>query len=219
MTATGNTVVPLLESQVDAAAELGVRAFRNDPMMQYVFPDEDRRQRHGKWFLERCIRYGLRCGTVHTTEDFAGVVAWIRPEHTPMRLIQVLRSGMLAAPCKLGWPTFRRFLRLTKAMEAAHQQATPGRHWYLLLLVVDPPHQRRGVGSALLAPGLAQVDNDGLPSYLETTTEQNTTYYRKHGFEAWGPQTVAAGVPSFWPMLREPRKPASQPADDARGSP
>ncbi len=219
MAVADDTVVPLLESQVDEAAELAVRAFRSDPMMRYVFPDEDSRRRHGKWFLQRCIRYGLRCGLVHTTQDLAGVAAWIRPEHTPMRLVQVLRSGMLAAPCKLGWSAFRRFLTLTKAMENAHQQAASGRHWYLLLLVVDPSHQRRGVGTALLAPGLAQVDNDALPCYLETTTEGNTTYYRRHGFEVWAQQTVSPGVPSFWPMVREPRQPAFASGDGPEDNP
>jgi len=41
-------------------------------------------------------------------------------------------------------------------------------HYYLSVLGVDPGSQGRGVGSALLAPGLGLCDREGVPAYLET---------------------------------------------------
>ena len=56
-------------------------------------------------------------------------------------------------------------------------------HWYLILLAVDPPWQRRGAGSMLVEHGLAFADAAGVGAYLETQKEENLAYYRRFGFE------------------------------------
>jgi ribosomal protein S18 acetylase RimI-like enzyme len=57
------------------------------------------------------------------------------------------------------------------------------RHWYLWVLGVQPDRQGQGFGGQLMAPILSQADRDGLPCYLETESERNVAFYRKHGFE------------------------------------
>ncbi|HEV2363456.1 MAG TPA: N-acetyltransferase [Caulobacteraceae bacterium] len=75
-------------------------------------------------------------------------------------------------------------------------------HWYLPLIGVDPAHQGRGLGSALLASGLARVDAEGAIAYLESSNEKNIPLYERFGFEVVG--FVQAGdFPGLWPMLRK----------------
>jgi ribosomal protein S18 acetylase RimI-like enzyme len=89
-------------------------------------------------------------------------------------------------------------------MNVLHRSAVPPRHLYLATLGVDPPHQGRGVGAALLRSGLARADVQGLPCYLETMLERNLDFYRRFGFEVAGEAVVPAGGPRFWGMARSP---------------
>lgn len=77
-------------------------------------------------------------------------------------------------------------------------------HWYLPLIGVDPDHQRRGYGAALMAPALAACDRDGLPAYLESSNPANVPFYDRLGFRALATIRVGASPPIL-PMRREPR--------------
>ena len=66
-------------------------------------------------------------------------------------------------------------------------------------------NQGKGIGSALLVPGLAQCDETGLPAYLESSKHSNIAFYRRHGFEVTGEIQLPLGGPPIWPMWRNPR--------------
>jgi ribosomal protein S18 acetylase RimI-like enzyme len=77
-------------------------------------------------------------------------------------------------------------------------------HWYLFILGTEPAAQGQGLGSALLAQALARVDADGMPAYLESSSERNLVLYGRHGFEITSEVAIPGG-PRIWPMWREPR--------------
>jgi ribosomal protein S18 acetylase RimI-like enzyme len=76
-------------------------------------------------------------------------------------------------------------------------------HWYLPMIGVDPPHQGRGYGSALLSYALERCDREQCLAYLESTNPRNIPLYQRHGFKVLG--TIQAGSsPPMVPMLRTP---------------
>jgi ribosomal protein S18 acetylase RimI-like enzyme len=77
-------------------------------------------------------------------------------------------------------------------------------YWYLPLIGVDPVHQRKGYGSALLRHALLQCDRDHAPAYLESTNPANIRLYERHGFEVLDTIQVRSSPPIF-PMLRAAR--------------
>ena len=68
----------------------------------------------------------------------------------------------------------------------------------------DPPAQGRGIGSALLAPGLELCDRDGLPAYLESSKERNVAFYSRFGFRVTDEVQMPGGGPKVWLMWRDP---------------
>ena len=86
-------------------------------------------------------------------------------------------------------------------MDAYHPREA---HWHLPLIGVDPAHQGKGVGSALLRHVLNACDGQKLPAYLEATSARNVALYERHGFDALGRIQVADSPPVV-PMLRKPR--------------
>jgi ribosomal protein S18 acetylase RimI-like enzyme len=77
-------------------------------------------------------------------------------------------------------------------------------HWQLAFIGVDPTHQGQGIGAALLRHTLAQIDAQGLHSYLESSNPANIPLYQRHGFEVIREIRVG-GSPVVTPMLRRPR--------------
>jgi ribosomal protein S18 acetylase RimI-like enzyme len=86
-------------------------------------------------------------------------------------------------------------------MDAFHP---PEAHWHLPLIGVDPAHQEKGIGSALLSHILNVSDGQNVAAYLEATSPRNVPLYERHGFEAVGSIQVADS-PQIIPMLRKPR--------------
>ena len=203
--ATETKVVQLSASQIREAGEVLARAFYDDPVMMYVIPDNAKRERVLPWFMGTGARYGHMYGEVYTTgHNVEGGAVWLPPENFVMTPIRMLRAGMIFAPLKFGLAAFGRFMSAMNYLEELHKRDVPPRHWYLMILGVDPPRQGHGVGSTLIQPVLAHADAERLPCYLETAKESNVPFYQKHGFGVVVEGDLPKGGPHFWTMKREP---------------
>lgn len=69
---------------------------------------------------------------------------------------------------------------------------------------VDPPHQGKGHGDALMLYALERCDLDHVPAYLESTRPRSISLNRRHGFEPLGTIQVGSS-PTLVPMLRRSR--------------
>lgn len=204
--------MPTLPDPVRAAAaqlaETGAalgRAFLDDPAFVYVFPDREERERHLGWLLGLGARYGHLFGETYTAgSPTVGGAVWLPPGQTQSSPDRLVQAGFAEAPERLGAAAFGRFEGVIACIERLHAQAMPAPHWYLMVLGVDPPRQRRGLGGALMGPVLRRADRDGQTCYLETANERNLAFYRKHGFDEVAEADVPGG-PHFWAMSRPPR--------------
>jgi GNAT superfamily N-acetyltransferase len=137
-----------------------------------------------------------------TVGSVRGAARWLPPGRPPLRLAAAL-FAFVSTPVRLREATAR-FLAYGRAVEAIRVRAAPGPHWYLAGIGVDPPEQRKGIGSALLAPGLAGAARDGLPCVLLTNAERNLPFYRHHDFEVVLEEAAPPGAPTAWALVRKP---------------
>ena len=202
---TAGGAVQLARTQVKDAGEVLARAFQDDPLWTWWQPDESRRARLLPWFMEAWVRYCLKHGEVQITAGkVEGAALWIPPGKLPLSVVALMLTGWLLAPLKFGPSAFSRFTSDMNFLERLHKRDVPPRHWYLGTLGVDPPRQGQGVGGTLLQPVLARADADGLPCYLETESEINVTFYKRHGFEEVVEVDLPRDGPHIWTMKREP---------------
>ncbi len=132
----------------------------------------------------------------HCTDDYAGAALSLPPNvHPEEDAVAELWKRTVSGPILSD--VFAVFEQMVKF----HPNEP---HWYLPLIGVDPAHQGRGYGGALLKHALQQCDRDHTPAYLESTNPRNIPLYQRHGFEVLG--TIQAGAsPTLVPMLRRPR--------------
>lgn len=174
-------------------------AFYDDPVIGWLMPDAERRPARLRRFFGIELRHlALPRGSIWTTSDLAGAALIMPPGkwRVPLRAT-LLEGGAFGA--RLG-----RAARFGAAMEWRHAREVRGPHYYVRDVGVLPAAQGKGLGSALLRPALAQCDREGLPAYLEASSERNAALYERLGFELTGELRVA-GSPPLRLMLRPPR--------------
>jgi ribosomal protein S18 acetylase RimI-like enzyme len=180
---TTTQVVRLDESRIDEAAAVLGRAFFDDPLERYMVPDDAERLKASSARFRNILRYGHLFGEVYTAAESPGAAAmWLPPGETEMSEERMQQAGMFELRAIVGQEAFSRFIPVIDVFDGLHASDAPGRHWYLLVVGVDPLKQRRGLGGALVEPMLARADAEGVPCYLETANETNVGFYAHLGF-------------------------------------
>ena len=194
-------IVKLRPDQAANASAVLARAFHDDPAWGWVLPDPRRRAALLPWLFR--MGFEITEADVWTTAgEVRGAARWLPPGRPPLRLGPAL-VAFVATPVRLREAT-PRFLAYGRAVESLRARVAPGPHWYLAGLGVDPGEQRKGVGSALLAPGVEGAQRDGLPCVLLTNAEQNISFYGRHGFEVMLEEETPRGAPKAWALVRKP---------------
>ena len=196
------TVRPLQSDEVPEAAALAARAFFDDPLFTFVYPDPERRldgfaREHRAYIRQAYVPYGVN-DVAEADGALAGLALWMPPGASPPWWREIPMASVLFRT--VGPRRWWRVVRAYKAFDA-HLPGAP--HWYLGLLAVDPHAQGRGVGSRLVRAGLERADRDGVGAYLETGTEPNVAFYERLGFRVTGEIEVPGG-PAHWALWRDP---------------
>ena len=185
--------------EIDAMAHTLARAFDDDPLTTWLFPNDATRARRLPVFFRSLLRASMPFGEVLTTDGTRSVAIWNPPGTFPLSRGADARVGFTTA--RLVGP---RIVSKAKGLLFFATHHPRERHWYLQMLGTDPQWQGRGAGSAVLAPVLARCDRDGERVYLESSKEANIAFYERHGFEVTADIQVPGG-PMVWAMWRDPR--------------
>jgi ribosomal protein S18 acetylase RimI-like enzyme len=201
---TGLTIRSLTTADAPAAGALLTASHGDYPAFRLEFPDPSIRGRVLLPFQTAAARDVARHGNAvgaYLDHQLAGVALWQPPGQFPLSVLRKARMTPALLRVAIADPrAFPRFAASGSALERT-LPATPV--WYLEALGVHPNAQRRGIGAALLANGLATVDADNLPCYLHTSDPANIDYYQRWGFELTQPGFPAGrGGPTYYGMTR-----------------
>jgi ribosomal protein S18 acetylase RimI-like enzyme len=147
-------------------------------VQSWVFPDPAKRRRYGAAYFDVHARRSIRAGTAWHTDG--GAALWDGPAAWRLTSREQLELALRSAPALGLGLSAKQVGDALMEVERAHPQEP---HWYLAILGVRAELRGRGAGGALLEPGLARADADGLPCYLESSNPRNVGLYERHGFE------------------------------------
>lgn len=173
-----------------------VAAFAADPVVRWCWPNAHQYLANMPAFTLAFGGNGFAHEGAHCTADYSGAALWLPPgvHSDDEALGQIVEDSVDGA--------IRGDLYAILEQMASYHPSEP--HWYLPLIGVDPPHQGKGHGGALLTYALERCDRDGCFAYLESTNPKNIPLYQRHGFNALGEIQVGMSPPLV-PMLRTPR--------------
>ncbi len=198
-------LIPLPESSNERAVDVLTRAFSNDALEAYFFPDEAERRRLAPMFHRYRLNQARLYGTVLTTSpDVEGVAVWIHSS-SGKGLIATFRGGGLWMVPRIGMKRLKRMLRYKEFAVGQREKYAPEPHMHLTSVAVDPELQGQGFCSKTLRPVFAYLDKIGLPCYLETQSARNVSIYEHYGFEVVSEAEVPDSDLTYWGMVRSPQ--------------
>lgn len=197
-------IITLEKQKIKQASEMLARAFFDDPLFLYWFPDSEERARLATASFPSPLLYGRRYGLVHTTSPgVEGIAVWSRPDFVEMTFWRMLASGAIFHGFGIGYRSLRKMMYIGRHLNEIHHQDAPFPHWYLQILGVDPAHQGEGLGGRLLREGLKLVDENKMPCYLTTNKEKNLGFYEHHGFKVIREFVTPQTDFKHWSLLRK----------------
>jgi ribosomal protein S18 acetylase RimI-like enzyme len=182
-----------------ALATMLARAFHDDPVMSWFFPDLKRRLAQNRRFFAMRLRQLLPQEETYTVDGHGAAAIWAIPERAHLTFLETARMSVVLAPA-IG----RRGPTILRGVEMIEKAHPTNPHYYLAVLGTEPELQGQGLGSALMQPVLDACDRDEVPAYLESSKERNIAFYARHGFRVTGEMNLPSG-PTAWSMWRDPR--------------
>jgi GNAT superfamily N-acetyltransferase len=168
-------------------------AFYDDPVFGWLMPDDyTRRARLRRFYMIELRHVGLTRGQAWTSDDLLGAAI-----STPPGAWRVPPRVMLAQGALFG----RHLTRAAILLPTVERRHLREPHYYFAHIGVTPEAQGQGLGSALMQPTLDLCDREGLPAYLEASSERSAALYERLGFRITRELRVA-GSPTLRLMVR-----------------
>ena len=167
-------------------------SFSTDFLMRWFYPDANDYVNCIPGFDAFCGG-AIDHGSAYRSGNFEGAAMWFPPGFGPDEekvagfLERTIRSEILEDV----------FL----VFEAIGNYHPTEPCWYLSVIGVDPAYQGRGIGAALMKHSLLRPDEEGIPSYLESSNPRNISFYERHGFQIMGEIQIGSS-PTITPMIR-----------------
>jgi len=173
-------------------------AFEHYAFTRHTIASDDHRGRLER-FNELFLReIGLPHGRVWLVNDGDAVAIWTTPEST----------GLFETFARLE-PEFTQLagdrIHCRETAEATMQRHRPTDPvWFLGSVGVDPAHQGKGLGRAVIQPGLEAARAAGVAAFLETSDPGNVSFYERLGFAVHASYPLPHNGPHTWSMIRFP---------------
>ncbi len=170
-----------------------IMGFAADPLVRWFFPTAELYLKASGALFNAYGGIEIDTTLALASENFEGVAVWQPPgTHVDEDAVGDEITKYISEDI------IDEVVAVFEKVETYHPE---GDIWYLPLIAVDPAHQGKGLGAALMKAALQQCDDAGLPAYLESSNQRNITLYQRHGFEIMG-EIQLGSSPIVTPMLR-----------------
>jgi ribosomal protein S18 acetylase RimI-like enzyme len=148
------------DGEVPGIADTLARAFFDDPVFRWTFPDDERRRAVLPEIFSNFTEAFAPYGETYLGGDASGAALWAPPGRAPLSDEFNERLARAAGGEE-------RFFEIAQLFEERHPA---GSYYYLQFLGVEPERQGRGIGSAMLDHVLQRCDHQGAGAYLDATS-------------------------------------------------
>lgn len=191
------SVRPITDPDVPTAVDTLARSFADYSFTRHVIAADGHEERIRR-YQELCLtRIGMVYGRVWVADGGRAVAVWAVPDQDPSPAFAELGPIL----DELGGDRAVMAATADAAM-TPYRPKEPG--WFLETVATAPEVQGKGLGSAVLAPGIQEAERAGCPVFLETSSDANVRFYERLGFKVTAEVQLPDDGPRTWCMRREP---------------
>ncbi|KAI6833686.1 hypothetical protein KC332_g4323 [Hortaea werneckii] len=190
------------KERIEPTCALYKNAFQDDPVITYCLcglPAEARRGYLLDYFKGLLTAAGMNDALFLETDNYSSAAVVMPPEKrvdNPWTLIPAGLVGMvLRLGLKGGYRMLGEYQPLADSMKAKGLKGAK-RYYYVFFLATNKMARGKGLSSALLRRVQAIARSEGLPVWLEATTEYSWKLYSHLGFETVDQVTLGKNVAS-----------------------
>lgn len=188
-------------SYIPQTASLYKTAFRTDPGITYclgALPAPARQAYLEEYFTRITTAAALNAAEFSEAESFSSVAIAIPPGKAVDNPRTLIAAGIFQVLWKLGfvgcWRMLREFEPATKRVrKRILAEAGVEEFYYLFFVATREDARGKGLSSALIGKLQERAGAEGLPVWLEATTEHSAGVYAKLGFERCGTVVLGKG--------------------------
>ena len=174
MNAELEDLLRLNKSHIKPAIIVLTEVFQNYPLFSYYYPDKITKEKIAYYFSSVAVFSGMRYGEIYaTSHNLEGVAIWMLSDKYPIVFWRLLRSVPLPVLFSFGRYGGSKMRDLGQHIDAVHHRLAPFRHWYLQTVGVEPRFRGKGYASKLIRLMLTRIDDEGIPCYVDTLSENN----------------------------------------------
>lgn len=134
-----------------------------------------------------------------------GASIWSQPlDKATANERNILKKDFLKT--QMGDNSLQTYNSIVECMAERTDQVVSDDYWYLSIVGVLPEFQGKGLGQGLLGDVLQEADTAGVPTYLETFTPRNISFYQRLGYESQASFLEPTTGSEYWVMVRPAHK-------------
>lgn len=135
-------------------------------------------------YLDYSIKEAEQYGAVVIPRDHNyGISIWSKPLDSRLEAEKhQLKQQFLEE--HMGHASLDTYNAIVDFMSSASGRVVNDHYWYLSIIGILPEYQGKGLGAELLEQVLQEADRMQVPTYLETFTPRNVTFYNRFGYRS-----------------------------------
>jgi GNAT superfamily N-acetyltransferase len=183
-----------------------VESLRHDPFYLAITEgygaDEAQRSEALSRYFDYSISEGARVGRcVQSVDDAPAAAVWLLPL-SPERAAAEKSAKAAFLKRALEPKGAENYHRIVEFMASRSRSIISTAAWYLSIVGVAPSAQGQGVGGRLIRATLAEADQVGAPSFLETFSQRNVALYERLGYSVVASYEEPVTQSQYWLMQR-----------------
>lgn len=200
-----NSVIISTKKQKKQLISSLVAAFLNYPLFSEILTDISSRATKLQEWVRLLVNYGYKFASIYSTsKDSEGALILIdslnHPKETNWKWVL---AGALRLFLKWNKNELKKYNHVTTNIEKTRINNAPRDHIYIMLLGVNPDHQKRGHAQQLINQAIIRSQEAHLPLYLETFKPINEGIYHRFGFQTVEKYPIPNSDLTLYSMLRD----------------
>lgn len=162
--------------------EILSECFESNKTVNWIVKQNSKRKERIRHLMDYSFDACIKTGRIFITDDLTGVIICSNCDDK----LPILEEAYLTLRFVLkvtGIGGIAKTLRREKYINQFHPQDEE--FIYLWFIGLKKTEQGRGVGSEMLQEVINRSNDEQIPIYLETSTEKNLNFYKKHRFEVY----------------------------------